>query len=282
MWVPIADVKDMYRPTTVGANNILYANEYTFSDVNNPYNKNTNSSTEPAYVSNYDRDHTYLKQYLEGINKNEFMQEMREEFAEMLKSVATYGGFYIGRYETGNTQKNNLRVVKGYTGTASSGSANNRINYITWYDAYKRSRAIRGTAEVKTGLIWGIQWDETLVWLMKTGEKTAAEVISNSTSWGNYSSASGFTYTTTSGVTADGLGTVARGTATKNGSMIIPTGSTERNKANNIYDLAGNMYEWTMESRGDSIRHIRGGGYYDSGTNKPAHFRTSPRSIRCR
>ena len=273
VWVPIADITDMYHVS----NNQLYANQYTFSE--SSYNKITNNSLEPMlqnesntrYQEDYDQK--YLKQYLEGISRNEFLQEMREEFYEMLTSVATYGGFYIGRYETGNTQKSNLRVVKGFTGTTSSGNANNRINFINWYNAYKRSKQMRGTSPVHTNLIWGIQWDETLKWLIDSGEKTYAEVVSDSASWGNYSGVS-FTYMLTSGITTDGAGTEAGETATKSiSATIIPTGSTERNKANNIYDLAGNMDEWTMEYNGYGGRCFHGGSYENDGSYYPAHYR---------
>ena len=56
-------------------------------------------------------------------------------------------------------------------------------------------------------MIWGNQWDRTLMWLMEcnakdeTTGKSKEEVISDSTSWGNYYNAT-FTYTNSSGVTA--------------------------------------------------------------------------------
>ena len=257
VWVPIADVTDMYHVS----NNQLYANVYTFSE--SKYTKFTSSTYEPIVSSsqNYDRDNNYLKESLEGISRNEFLQEIREEFYEMLESVKTYGGFYIGRYETGNTEKNNLRVVKGFT-----------FSYITWYDAYKKSKQIRGTNPVHTNIIWGIQWDETLKWLIDSGDKTYSEVGRDSSTWGNYRDLS-FTYTETSGLKADRTGTEAGETATKYGTNIIPTGSTERNKANNIYDLAGNLWEWTMESDGSGYRYCRGGNYGDLASSYPTSSR---------
>ena len=56
----------------------------------------------------------------------------------------------------------------------------------------------------------------------------------------------------------------------------IPTGSFDKFKLKNIYDLAGNMYEWTTEVRnsketdgpatsGDSSAVIRSGGFSNSG-----------------
>ena len=275
VWVPISssELSNMYHVSSGQIN----GNYYTFNKSSAPTLTKT-GERELQLIYDADLDHTYLKKYLEGTSRSEFLQKMREEFYEMLVSVKTYGGYYIGRYETGNTQKNNLRVVKGFTGTKSSGSANNRINYITWYDAYKRIKGMRGTSPVHTNLIFGIQWDETLKWLIDSGEKTYAELGSNSTSWGNYINGS-FTYTQTSGVTADGLGTVAGGTATKNSSYytVIPTGATERNKANNIYDLAGNMGEWTIEfynNNGYQSRQIRGGEWDSQDYEAMASYRS--------
>ena len=41
----------------------------------------------------------------------------------------------------------------------------------------------------------------------------------------------------------------------------------------NIYDMAGNVYEWTMESCNTSNRAIRGGYYGDTGSYYPASYR---------
>ena len=53
----------------------------------------------------------------------------------------------------------------------------------------------------------------------------------------------------------------------------IATGSAEETKINNIYDMAGNMYEWTTETgypNGATERAvIRGGSFSDSGSGAP-------------
>ena len=117
-------------------------------------------------------------------------------------------------------------------------------------------------------MIWGNQWDRTMMWLMEcnaenseTG-KSKEEVIDDSKSWGNYSNAT-FTYTNSSGSTT----TKNSGSSTR-----IPTGSTEYTKANNIYDLAGNVLDWTMEAYSTSYRVYRG-GCYNYGTGYPASVR---------
>ena len=120
-------------------------------------------------------------------------------------------------------------------------------------------------------MIWGNQWDRTLMWLMEcnakeeTTGKSKEEVISDSTSWGNYYNAT-FTYTNSSGSTS----TKNSGSSTR-----IPTGSTEYTKANNIYDLAGNVRDWTMEAY-DILRRVSRGGVFSSdGTNYPASYRST-------
>ena len=129
---------------------------------------------------------------------------------------------------------------------------------------YKKCKKLKGAnKQVETGMIWGSQWDRTLMWLVESGNKSIAEICDDSTSWGNYSNAT-FTYTNSSG-----------GTSTKsNGSQIrIPTGSADYTKANNIYDLAGNVYDWTLEAYGTGYRVFRGGGFTDYGSFGPAYDR---------
>ena len=113
-------------------------------------------------------------------------------------------------------------------------------------------------------MIWGIQWDETLKWLIASGEKTYYEVGSDSTSWGNYYDNSFTYYTNTSKNTA---------TKAKNNFTRIPSGAYEGANANNVFDLAGNVFDWTLESDGSgagSSRYLRGGVYGDYGSDYPA------------
>ena len=146
------------------------------------------------------------------------------------------------------------------------------LPYVTWGKLYELCKNLSGEKEnVETTMISGSLWDETLQWLVdseakiSTGEKIDYTLIDDSTKWGNYRNAT-FEYTTTSG-----------GTRIKNesSSTKIPTGSTEYTKANNIYDIAGNAYEWTLEADNRSYR-VNRGGYYDSdGYNNPVNDRYS-------
>ena len=178
----------------------------------------------------------------------------------MINSVEKYGGFYIGRYETGDLNQEVAVVQKGNTNIASQ----------TWYAMYEKCKTLSdNNNNIETGMIWGNQWDRTLMWLMEcnakdeTTGKSKEEVISDSSSWGNYRNAT-FQYTNSSGSTAiKNSGSYTR----------IPTGSTEYTKANNIYDLAGNMLDWTMEADYTDYRVCRGGYYDVDGSDDPASVR---------
>ena len=121
---------------------------------------------------------------------------------------------------------------------------------------------------INSHLIYGVEWDSVLQWLLDSNATIGAEtsgtrtitdndVQSDSRSWGNYSNATG-------------------GAATNAGDAPEPGGTNEYWKVNNIYDLAGNVNEWTQEnySTGNN-RVVRGGGYSSDGDDGPATFRYS-------
>ena len=156
------------------------------------------------------------------------------EYINMKNSVEKYGGFYIGRYETSKSDVNSVPVVKKIT-TSDKGRIWTNISpqdmKIVCNNMYSDNETVNGF------LPYGINFDTTLQWLIDSGAKTEEDIRVDSTSWGNYSNN---TFT----------GNVKSGT----------TGMFEETKANNIYDLAGNYWEWTQERCGDSYV-MRSGGY---------------------
>lgn len=276
VWVPVADISKFYGTDATGKK---WGKQYQFSSSTSssydeitgtkPYNwsesngvMTINSKTsyrEPDVVpkngsTGYDMDSRLKTLGLGAKTTHEFLNQLEKEFNNMVASVEKYGGFYIGRYETGNINQETPVVQKGNTNISSQ----------TWYNMYKRCKNIKGdNTNVETGMIWGNQWDRTLMWLIETGSKTKEQIADDSTSWGNYINAT-FEYVNNSGSTA---------TKNENSSTRIPTGSTEYTKANNIYDLAGNVYDWTMEAYGTYGRVYRGGYYYYYGYDLPADYR---------
>ena len=118
-------------------------------------------------------------------------------------------------------------------------------NGVNWYTLYKNCTTLASGSIVKTRMIWGLQWDATCNWLDSSGFS-----ITDSSTWGNY-------YNNT----ADGHGTKQN------------TGFSEKWKANNIYDFAGNCYEFTQEATYTFSRALRGGNYSDNGSGSPASDR---------
>ena len=237
VWIPIADVSDMYwRDQTTGKK---YGTQYTFDE--SSYTKDATLKNEPQ-TTPYDKQSTNLTKYLNGMSREDFLMEMEIDFDKMLNSVATYGGFYIGRYETGDLSQA-TPVIK---------RINTDIGNQTWYTMWKKARKLTGTS-AGVQMAWGIQWDETLKWLINSGNKSYAEVGSESTQWGNYQR-NGFTYYTDT----------SKNTAKKSADdgIKIPSGAYEGANANNVYDLAGNVYDTTAELFdyfGSKGRCIRGG-----------------------
>ena len=118
-------------------------------------------------------------------------------------------------------------------------------NGVNWYTLYKNCTTLARGTKVKTRMIWGLQWDATCNWL-----DASKFNINNSSTWGNYDN----------------------NTATGHGNKQI-TGFSESWKANNIYDFAGNCYEFTQEAGIAGGRADRGGGYLYDGSNDPASDR---------
>ena len=280
VWIPVEDISKFYGTDANGKSWGKIYNFTTGTDSSNTFDEVTGTYAndwsetngvmsissgrncrEPDVLSIYDTPY-YLKRYgVSEDSKLDFLLRQQTDFKKMINSVEKYGGFYIGRYETGDLSKEQVVVQKGNTDISSQ----------TWYAMYEKSKTLSdNNNNIETGMIWGNQWDRTLMWLMEcnakdeTTGKSKEEVIRDSTSWGNYYNAT-FQYTNSSGSTA---------TKNQDSSVRIPTGSTEYTKANNIYDLAGNVRDWTMEARNTYLRVYRGGYYYGYGTNVPASDRS--------
>ena len=195
------------------------------------------SYREPDLVagsgSSYDAKDTYYKTILGDTGtKEQLAQLFADEYKAMIESVSKYGGFYIGRYELSEAgvQKDKATLTN-----------------TNWYNLYKKCTELQASDKVKTQMIWGCQWDVTMNWLISSGAKTSNEVNTDSSSWGNYKDAL---------VTANDRTTVLKASGEE---QKLNTGVTTFTMANNIYDLAGNVWEWTQEANLDFARAGRGG-----------------------
>ncbi len=174
----------------------------------------------------------------------------KQEYMAMISSVKKYNGFYIARYEASNDGKGNaqskpnqqiwINIPWANSMQDLTGGAVEKARNI-----YPSSKAINSKDAVST-LIYGVQWDATLRWF----EINYPKIKEESSDYGNYLDAA-FTY-----MSLDNMQLEKREGYSP---RIIPTGSSEHNKINNIYDMAGNAWEWTMEAIYSTNRVYRGG-----------------------
>lgn len=157
----------------------------------------------------------------------------------LIESINKYGGFYFSRF---HASKENKKLVfrKGNMPWVD-------INYYDAGDVV--ADYAKDNKDVISCLISGAAFDSVLCWIIQSEAKSLKEVCENSASWGNYWN---------SPETLKG---------------IMPTGSNEKWCACNIYDIAGNVDEWTSEEYGSICVVSRGGAYYGSGYRWPAAYR---------
>lgn len=281
VWVPVKDTSRIYGVDSNGklwgklwnfpssATGSRTANNWKETEGTMGISRKT-SYREPDVLhdyTSYDVD-SYLQSYLDGKTQAELLsKELEENFLITIKSIQEYGGFYIGRYETGGLNKEAV-VRKMDTNLGSQ----------TWYSMYEKTQKLKGDNEnIETLMIWGSLWDETLQWLVDSGATTSTgiqitykELSSDSSDWGNYQTSS-FYYIPSESSTPEATKFKDEGSAN---AEKIPAGSAEYTKVNNIYDLAGNVYDWTLEAHSTVNRVIRGGVYAYDGYGDPASGRS--------
>ena len=264
-------------------------NEWTWIEVPKSIYANTayNGGTAPTSSTDYAKIESTMQKYAEayrGSYTDEWYSEAQHGFASaeeynnhkntMLKSVYENGGFYIGKYEAGTDIIRTSASAELITPVIREGAY--PYNYITNKQAQEKSKEL-ATGGRTSSLMFGIQWDLVLKHIENKNGKTQAELKNNSTTWGNYNNA---TFEITKGKYSTDFGknfTEVNGTYTKlaNKFVLLITGATERNSVLNIYDLAGNEAEWTLEKGTTTdFSNVCRGGYYSIGSSIPASLRS--------
>ena len=182
------------------------------------------------------------------------MQKECEETEDYTERVNNNGGFFIGRYEASNNN-GNMIVKKDKTSW----------KYVSYTTALEKCTSKYTGKSYTSSLLTGAAWDRTLGWIYETGNKTEMQIVGDSKDWGNYEDD---TFSRTTGLINTFLATTG----------LINTGSKEETKANNIYDLAGNVWEWTTEAVLPDDQVIRGGEYCLSASFHASYYRLNDSS----
>ena len=201
-----------------------------------------------------------------------------QESIEMYESVKENGGFYIAIYEAGINGTTESTTVNDKDKQIQDGSLKpvskkgvGVWNCIQWSNdagispidglpgndtkdgAVKVARSMynniylgsnNADTNIKSTLCYGVQWDAVMNFINDNYISGTAEgYVKDSSERGNYSG------------------------------KIEVSGSKENYAEKNIYDMAGNLYEWTMEAYDNNYRIGRGGGYDGSGNINSASSR---------
>lgn len=133
-------------------------------------------------------------------------------------------------------------------------------------------------SSITSGLVTGTMWDAVMKFI--TTDSTSYSDL-KSTPWGNYSSNTGIEYTKGKGrylAVNSSNGAVISSATVSDGAYhygIRTTAFSEGAKRKNIYDLAGNLWEWTQEASTSTSVLLRGGGFGDSYSGDPVSYRGS-------
>ena len=248
--------KEKYKgQTTVGTD--LVGNQFVWIPVDNiaDYKRTaystqvasgtTDTATNSEQIKNSSSDSDYFKEALPPDEKT---------------SVETNKGFYIGRYEAGDKESTEAGILRedgastDNTITVKVGQA--PYNYVTITQAKSLAEGFSSKQKytsVKSKLVSSYAWDTAIAFIQKTNSD-----YGRSSPQGNYKNAETFTYTDIKGQGQTKVKGSSSGTP-------IPTGQTTG--VCNIYDMGGNVTEWTTESHSrprDYPYTPRGSKYNDS------------------
>ena len=214
-----------------------------------------------------------------------------------LSQIEKYSGFYVGRYEAGlasdmtefttnQTHTGSNQVYNQYK-TPQSKAGLVPWNFVDWTHSKANAESMYNNNYVSSGLITGTQWDVILN-TMKSKAGLSDSDITNSNSWGNYKNKQ-LTFTGRKAVashngsnwilapfgtqTTDGT----KGTYSGNGGELLTTGASATTQKYHIFDIAGNLWEWTEEDShyqtSGQYRVYRGGSLWNASSDYPACYR---------
>ena len=263
VWVEVPKTKEVY-PTAGLEITEFTEDEYTAIDTD--LHTYTNDYRKSGY------EDTYSSDAATGLTSEQYTQLKQK----MLKSVYQNGGFYIGKYETGTeTARTSGDASTAPTETPVIKQNVYPYNYVTSRQAQTLASNMEH-GDRTTSLMFGVQWDLTLKYLETKGT-SQADLKTNSTSWGNYyNNAWNITNANLKYATNDsGWTNATEKSKTSNESILLSTGADESFCKMGIYDLAGNVVEWTLEYTSDTYCPCanRGGGYFYKGSGRPASSR---------
>ena len=232
-----------------------------------------------TYTNDYRNGTSYKDEYYSDAATGLTSAQYTELKQKMLKSVYKNGGFYVGKYETG---------IENAPKTSGSSSTTPTEIPVIKQNAYPYNNVTCSQAQTlasnmesgnyTSSLMFGVQWDLVLKYLEKKG--TSKEDLNeySGNNWGNYTD-NLWNITNTDSKYSIEYGASwtsgAYGQKSEELSILLSTGASDTFSKQGIYDLAGNVFEWTLESwAGSQSCTFRGGSSDDFGKYAPVSYHT--------
>ena len=232
VWVPVGTITKADGTTAT-----ITLGRYDFDSTTG-----VESAYSDTYVEEDSNDSSTLKKYGNTIAKN---------ITNFKNSVATNGGYYIGRYEARTATARN-DAGNALTQITEKGTEN-VYNYVTQLQAAQLSQNMYNSDKFTSDLMNSYAWDTATVFIQNCGTNA------------KYSR-------------QNSLNTVLLQTGTNS-----LTDTSKIDVQCNIYDMASNIREWTTETSNNSNLPCgnRGGIYYNSDYYTSTRYgdRTSDSSV---
>ncbi len=239
VWIPVGTGENAIKKANNGTVEIKLS-RYTFEEDGTPIDQEDNSINSD---------------YQELATSN-YGNATAKDIEKFKTSANSNHGYYIGRYEAG---------VVDYNSSVSTSNSNNKIdwtgytgdniklvckkeqqvwNYVTQNKASELSRDMYGSeAKVTSDLINSYAWDTAIVFIQECGTENNSSTYSKTV----------------------GESSTSTGEPQATGTNILKA-TNKIDKQCNIFDMAGNCFEWTTETSSDSFNSCvyRGGDYGSS------------------
>ena len=225
--------------------------------------KKANNKTVEIKLSRYtfandgtptDQGDNIINSYYQELATSNYGNATAKDIEKFKTSANSNHGYYIGRYEAGvvdynssvsTSNSNNETNWTGYTGDNIKLVCKKEQqvwNYVTQNKASELSRDMYGSeAKVTSDLINSYAWDTAIVFIQKCGTE---------------SNSSTYSYTA-------GLSLTSKSEPQTTGTNIL-NATKKVDKQCNIFDMAGNCFEWTTETSSDSFGPCVGRGDFFS------------------
>ena len=252
-------------------------NQFVWVAVPKDIYTNVRSDTDYENIENalksYTNDYTtteYSDKYVSGdggFNESDY----NNQYHKMLTSIYNNGGFWISRYEIGS--KNAGEAASNDTNVAPVSQQN---AYPVVNKTQAQSEQIVRKLNNNANLLFGIQWDLTLKFLQENADLSMNDITTDSTKWGNFVNSSvninQGQYQVDNWESINWMNINSGSTVTKATSSIwkLTTGASNSTKKLNIFDIAGNVAEWTLESNSTGNIIARGGDGYNQDSESSA------------